>query len=637
MCGIIGYAGSANAPEILVEAIEKLEYRGYDSAGISVKEGDSLTVVKVLGEIKNLREKLSDLSISGTIGIAHTRWATHGIPSEVNAHPHSCCQGKISLVHNGIIENYHEIKEELIAQGHTFESDTDTEVIVHLIEEHISQIESMSDGDPDGRRESRDSSDDRENVTLTENTDSILYRAVQSAVPRLVGAYALVIASADEDYLVGVREKSPLVVGRGSGENFFASDVYPLLKYTSDVIYLEDGDIVKLDKHDFAITDGGGEQVTRKIEVIDWDAEGAQKSGFEHFMLKEIYEQVESIHNTYIGIGGENINLTEQGKALLHYLPEVDTIEIVACGTSYNAGTIGKYFIEEVSGIPVKLTHASEFRYSSPVKHSPFVIAISQSGETADTLAAVREAKRRGSQTLAITNVVGSTITRTADHTFFTRAGPEIGVAATKTFTAQIIVLYMIGILMHRSQGGERAALDDIEQSLRGINRTVQKVLVNTDPIKKLASFLSKATTIFFIGRNINYPTAEEGALKLKEISYIHAEAYPAGELKHGPLALLSTSTPVIALISSDHVRDKMYSNIGEVMARSAPVIIVAEEGDEMAWRYTDMVLTYPKCSPFLSPLPISVILQLLAYYTAKEKDCSIDKPRNLAKSVTVE
>lgn len=627
MCGIIGYAGTANAPELLLESIRKLEYRGYDSAGITVKDDGTLTTVKVLGEIKNLEERLSQTELTGHIGIAHTRWATHGVPSEDNAHPHSCCTGSLSLVHNGIIENFQEIKEELLENGHTFQSDTDTEVIVHLIEDSLDRIRSGELGS-----ESRTETGEKE-----QTSDSGLLMAVQSAVKRLRGAYALVIVSADEDYLVGVREKSPLVIGRGSNENFFASDVYPLLKYTSDVVYLDDGTIVRLDKNEFSIFDRNGAKIQPKIEVIDWDAEGAQKSGYEHFMLKEIHEQVESIHNTYIGMGGDNLNLTKKGKELRKSFTEVDNIEIIACGTSYNAGTIGKYFIENVAWLPVTLTHASEYRYSSPVTHNPLIIAISQSGETADTLAAVREARKRGFLTVAITNVVGSSITRTADFTLFTRAGPEIGVAATKTFTAQIIVLYMIGILMRKARSGNTGEVEEIESSIRSINRTIQRVLQDTEKIREIATFLSKASTIFFIGRNINYPAAEEGSLKLKEISYIHAEAYPAGELKHGPLALLTKETPVVALIASDHVREKMYSNVGEVMAREAPVIIVAEEGDEMAYKYTDRVLTYPKCPPLMSPLPISVILQLLAYYTAKERDCPIDKPRNLAKSVTVE
>ena len=613
MCGIVGYAGSDDAASLLVESIKKLEYRGYDSAGISVREGDALTSVKVLGEIKNLELRLSELTISGNIGIAHTRWATHGVPSEKNAHPHTSCDGRISLVHNGIIENYREIRDELLAKGHVFESETDTEVIVHLIEDRLRTL------------------------TESEQSNDHLFRAVREVIPRLDGAYALVVASADTDYIVGVREKSPLVIGRGSGENFFASDVYPLLKYTSDVVYLNDGEVVKLDKDNLTILDREGNEVTPRIEVIEWDVENAQKGGYEHFMLKEIHEQYESIHTTYIGLGGENINLIPQGKDLMRYLSKVRSMEIIACGTSYNAGKIGKYFIESISGIPVTMSQASEYRYSSPTRHSPFIIAISQSGETADTLAAIHEAKRRGSQTLAITNVVGSTITRTADFTLFTRAGPEIGVAATKTFTAQIVVLYMMGILIQRARKGNPSTITDLELSLRVINRTVQRVLDDTGKIQKIARFLSRASTIFFIGRNINYPTAEEGALKLKEISYIHAEAYPAGELKHGPLALLCPETPVVALVTSDHVREKMYSNIGEVMARSAPVVIIAEEGDEMAGKYSDMVLTFPKCPPLLSPLPISVLLQLLAYYTAKEKGCPIDKPRNLAKSVTVE
>jgi len=624
MCGIVGYTGSTNAPELLLDALKKLEYRGYDSAGLAICGEQGLELVKAVGEIKYLEEKLRDRLPIGTTGIAHTRWATHGVPSERNAHPHLDCHNKIAVVHNGIIENYQLLREELISQGHHFHSETDTEVIVHLIE---SYYEDMHGDEFLGRKGS-----------LTNNSQFL--EAVQAVVPKLKGAYAMIIACSDTDYLVGVREKSPLVIGRGSGENFFASDVSALLKYTSEIVYINDGEIVKLGKDSFSILDSEGSIIEPKVEHIQWSAEDAQKGGYDHFMLKEIHEQVDTILSTFMELSGDNVKLDSSYRDLLRYLPEVENIQIVACGTSYNAGMVGKYFIEQYTGIPVVVTHASEYRYSSPLSQKPFIIGISQSGETADTLAGIKEAKRRGSRTLAIANVVGSTITREAEFTVFTRAGPEIGVAATKTFTAQIMVLFMLSLQLVKSRRHRitlPVSLEDLESSLHSVPRFIQRVLGDTEEIQKVARFLSNANSIFYIGRNINFPTAVEGALKIKEISYIHAEAYPAGELKHGPLALLSPETPVVAIIANDHVREKVYSNIGEVCAREAPVVVIAEESDEMAYRFSDHVLTYPSCPSEISPLPISVLLQLLAYYTAKERGCPIDKPRNLAKSVTVE
>ncbi|MCK4614317.1 MAG: glutamine--fructose-6-phosphate transaminase (isomerizing), partial [Thermoplasmata archaeon] len=564
MCGIVGYAGIGDALKIVIEALKRLEYRGYDSAGIAIRSDRGLKIVKSVGEIGNLENRVRGMSIKGATGIAHTRWATHGIPSEVNAHPHPDCRKKIALVHNGIIENYRTLRKELLSRGHEFRSETDTEVVVHLVEERYYPLRKKG-------------------------IEDALFVAVREVIPLLEGSYALVVVAEDEDYLVGVREKSPLVIGIGSGENFLASDVSPLLKYTSEVVYLDDGECARLDRKSFRIVDKEGNTVQPGIHQVDWSPKDAEKGGYEHFMLKEINEQAGSLHDTFVGMTGENFTLSPMLKTLVPYLK---SIEIIGCGTSYNAGMVGKYFIESLTRIPVGLCYASEYRYSSPAEHTPLIIAISQSGETADTLAAMREARRRGSVTIAITNVVGSTITREADFTLYTRAGPEIGVAATKTFTAQIMVLDMLGLRLFEAKKGDPAQLGRLEGSLRGVPRLVQKVLENQERIKEVSRFLSKAHTIFFIGRNINYPTAVEGALKLKEISYIHAEAYPAGELKHGPLALLSPETPVVAVAASDHVREKLYSNVGEVCAREAPVVIVAEEGDETAWNYTDDVLT---------------------------------------------
>ncbi len=609
MCGIVGYVGNEDASGILIEALKKLEYRGYDSAGIALRSSKELSVVKSLGEIRFLEEKLEKEPIHGNTGVAHTRWATHGVPSEINAHPHQDCFNHIALVHNGIIENYQELRDGLRKRGHEFRSETDTEVIVHLIEEKYSELQKIATGD-------------------------ILLKAVQAAVPFLEGSYALVVVSKKENYLVGVREKSPLVIGVGSDANFLASDVSPLLKYTPDVVFLEDGYSVMVEKESFRVFDKDGNKVQPEIQQVTWNAEDAEKGGYEHFKLKEIHEQPERLHDTFQGMTGDNFTHMATLRTLVPYLRE---IEIIGCGTSYNAGMIGKYFIESLTGFPVTLSQASEYRYSAPVDHTPLVIGISQSGETADTLAAMREARSRGSVTVSITNVVGSTMTRESDFVIYNRSGPEIGVAATKTFTAQVMVLYMLGLRIFDAKNGDPALIYELQRELRGIPRLVRKVTENLAPIKEVARFLAKANSMFFIGRNRHYPTSIEGALKLKEISYIHAEAYPAGELKHGPLALLSPETPVVAITANDHVREKLYSNVGEVCARNAPMVIVTEEGDEMAFKYTDKVLTYPKCPPEFSPIPASVVLQLLAYYTALERGCPIDKPRNLAKSVTVE
>ena len=592
MCGIVGYVGRNNAQSILIESLKKLEYRGYDSAGIVIKN-KKLELYKTKGAIKNLTAELP--KISGNLGIAHTRWATHGKPSKINAHPHMDCKNKIALIHNGIIENYLEIKEKLIKEGHKFISDTDTEVLVHLIEKFYKNS---------------------------------LESAVRKSLKLIKGSYGIVVIHKDNNEIVVARNESPLIIGLGKDENFIASDVPAILKYTKRVVYLKDKEIGLIKKNSVKITNLDGTIVPIFEKNVNWNLKDAEKSGYEHFMLKEIFEQPKAIHESILGrleeLEIENVS--------------IDRVKIVACGTSYHAGLIGKYIIEILAGIPVVAEMASEYRYSEVTHEYPLIVVITQSGETADTLAAVKEAKARGCKTIAITNVVGSSVTREADEVIYTRAGPEIGVAATKTFTTQIVALIFLAIHLAKSNKSlPKEQIDALELNLRQLPRYVQKVLNNTDEIKKCAKFATKANHMFFIGRNINFPTALEGALKLKEISYLHAEGYSAGELKHGPLALLMKETPVLAITIKDHTYKKMLGNIREVIARNAPVIMVAEEGDKDAEKFGDIILRVPKTIPILSPIPISVVLQLLAYYVAKERGCSIDQPRNLAKSVTVE
>jgi glucosamine--fructose-6-phosphate aminotransferase (isomerizing) len=596
MCGIVGYIGDNDAAPILLRALKRLEYRGYDSAGLAII-GSGLTCYKDKGTIDNLIKTLPNLP--GNMGLGHTRWATHGVPSQKNAHPFLDCENKIAVIHNGIIENHMNLKTQLLEEGHKFTSDTDTEVLVHLIEKHYN-----------GNLES----------------------AVRETLKLVHGSFAIAVIHADEkDKIIAARNESPLVIGVGGGEHFIASDVAALLDYTNDVAYVMDNEIVALTKQGFEISTMQGESVSRKIESINWTVEDAEKGGYEHYMLKEIFEQPTAIHNSLLG---RIPDLTLDG-----FLDgRFSTIKIIACGTSYHAGLIGKYIFENFSKVPVVVEMGSEYRYSEPVYEDTLVVLITQSGETADTLAAAREAKRRGSMTIAITNVVGSTITREVDYTFYTRAGPEIGVAATKTFTTQLVALYILGItlgLIKRTL--EYDKIRELTSTLRKLSRFVQSVLDDVDTIKKIALTMTDATDVFYIGRNINYPTALEGALKFKEISYIHAEGYPAGELKHGPLALLTKQTPVVAIAPKDHTYEKMLGNISEVSARDSPVIAIGYQDDTELKKLADHVIYIPDVPPLFSPIPVTVVVQLLAYYVAKEKKCSIDKPRHLAKSVTVE
>ena len=598
MCGIVGYIGNQQALPILIEALKRLEYRGYDSAGVSVIDKE-LFNSKAAGRVVELEKRLPNAP--GRMGIAHTRWATHGKPSDANAHPFTDCKNQIALVHNGIIENYRQLREQLEAKGHRFSSETDTETVVHLIEESYR-------GD--------------------------LKAAVSEALKQVRGSLALaVIHISEPDRIVVARDESPLVLGLGQGENFVASDLPALLKYTRRVIYLQNRELAVITRDGVTIEKFTGEPVERQSVVVDWSPEDTEKGGYQHFMLKEIYEQPRAILESLIGrIPDLELDIGGIEKE------DFDSVKIVACGTSFHAGLVGKYVLEQFTGLPVMAESASEYRYSAHARSVPLMVLISQSGESADTLQAAREARRRGCRTLAITNVVGSSITREVDAVLYTRAGPEIGVAATKTFTCQLIALYLLGMAMGKHRGTMLPAQQqELIDGLRRLPRDVQSVLDNRGAIKLTAEWMANARDVFFIGRNVHYPTALEGALKLKEISYIHAEGLPAGELKHGPNALLTAETPVVAIAIRDHTYDKMISNIGEVSARSAPVIAVGFENDRELKKASDLTLYVPEVQPMLSPVPVITTLQLLAYHVALIRGCEIDRPRNLAKSVTVE
>jgi glucosamine--fructose-6-phosphate aminotransferase (isomerizing) len=598
VCGIVGYNGHQDALPILIEGLKRLEYRGYDSAGVVVV-GDDLLVQKAAGQISVLESRLEDAP--GTVGLGHTRWATHGKPSDENAHPFVDCDGSLAVIHNGIVENYQALKDQLLEKGHRFVSETDTETLAHLFED-------LYEGD--------------------------LVAAVRAGLKKVEGNYAVCVVHKDHPRtIVAARRENPLVVGISpSGETLLASDVTPLLGFTNEFTFIEDGDVVVLGEGTIEITDLDGAPVERPSQTVDWSVEDAQRGGFEHFMLKEIFEQPQAILESLMG------RIAEEDIASLVQLGDVDKVKIIACGTSYHAGLIGKYILESLAGLDTTVEMASEYRYSNLARETALVLAITQSGETIDTISAVREAKRRGTSTLAITNVVGSSITREADHIVYTRAGPEIGVAATKTFTTQLIALYLIAIslgMRRRTIGAEQLRV--LREGLRRLPSQVQQVLNTKGLIRGVAETIHESRDVYFIGRNINYPSAMEGALKLKEISYIHAEGYPAGELKHGPNALLGPETPVIAIVVDDPVRPKMLSNIGEVAARESPVYAVGLEDDVELEKLVDVVIPVPHTNAIFSPVVVVVALQLLSYYTAHMRGCSIDKPRNLAKSVTVE
>ena len=579
MCGIVGYIGRKTAAPVIINGLKKLEYRGYDSFGIATI-GSGIEICKHAGRIsENAR---SALHLNGTIGIGHTRWATHGAPNDINAHPHTDCKNRFGIVHNGIIENYADLKRQLIARGHRFLSETDTEVVAHLIEENY--------------------------------TDNLL-SAVQSVLPKLKGSYALLVISPEEQRIVAARNASPLVIGIGDGEYFAASDMTPILEHTERAIFLEDGDVASLARTKIEIYNGK-DPVDRQVELVDWSVEDTKKGGFAHFMLKEIFEQPQAFYDSIRSLNQETLPAIAE---------KPSSVAIVACGSSYHAGLIFKYIMEETCGIPVRVDFASEFRYFPPPV-SCLVIGITQSGETADTLTALKQAKSHNCPTLAITNVLGSSVSRIADTTIFMRAGPEISVAATKSFVAQLAVMMQ---LVNLTSGLHFTRV--LQQAHRAIEDVLMKDL--SDAI----STCKNAQSLFYVGRGAFYPVSLEGALKMKEISYIHAEGYAAGELKHGPFALLSKDTPVIAICMPDDTYGAMISNIKEMKARGAPVIALGIEGDGELADIVDIFIPLPKTHRFVQILTSLVVLQLLAYHTAVALGRDVDKPRNLAKSVTVE
>lgn len=605
MCGIVGYTGTQNAAHSLLEGLKKLEYRGYDSAGIAVMRDGTITVSKVTGRIAGLEEKTENGALlPGTTGIGHTRWATHGAPTEPNAHPHTSNDGRFAVVHNGIIENYMELREELTAKGYRFESETDTEVVVHLVEMYYQ-------GD--------------------------LKQAVMRTSARLRGSYALGIICADEpDTMIAVREASPLILGAGIGENYFASDVTALVSYTRNAIYLEDGEFAKLTPDEISVFDCTGHPIEKKISRITWDIQAAEKGGYAHFMLKEIMEQPRAVKATMAPrIHGNEIVLDDMDMDFTG----VRKIVITACGSAYYAGCAAKYAIESLCRIPVTVELASELRYANPlIGDDTLLIVLSQSGETADTIAALRECKSRGAKTLAIVNVVGSTISKIADWCLYTWAGPEIAVATTKGYTTQLTVLYLFALYAARKlQTVEEGVYRKLLSGLKALPKQLQQALDMNPEIPRLAQKYHRAESMFFIGRNTDYAVALEGALKMKEISYIHAESYAAGELKHGTIALIHDGQPVIALCCNDAIAEKTMSNIVEVKARGAEVLAVAHRENGKILSLADDMIFVPKVHPLFSAAVEIVPLQLLAYYVAKENNCDIDKPKNLAKSVTVE
>ena len=609
MCGIVGYIGESKSINFLLDGLTKLEYRGYDSAGVAVMQDEKILLEKSVGRLDSLKEKLRNKNFDGVIGIGHTRWATHGRPSDVNAHPHTDCNGKFVVVHNGIIENFMPLKEELISRGHKFISETDTEVVAHLLEEN-------------------DTGDFGETVrkvlSLIEGSSSLVFMSKE-----------------DPDVLICAKQENPLVIGLGKGENFIASDIPAIISYTRDTYILNDGEIAIVKKDSVRVIDRRGGNVDKKIFHVTWNAEAAEKGGYEHFMLKEINEQPKAVRDTIskrIAKDGASIILDELNWDK-NFLDAIDKIYIVACGTAYHAGLVGKFYIERLARKLVEVDLASEYRYRDPiVDEKTLVIVISQSGETSDTLAALKESRRLGAKTLAITNVVGSSIARQAEHVIHTWAGPEIAVASTKAYTTQLILMFMLALYMAQINGTLPAErIKELICKLKKIPAQISETLSDVDPIKTFARKYGFNEDVFYIGRSLDYCVALEGALKLKEISYIHAEAYASGELKHGTLALIVEGVPVIALATQKSVYEKTLSNIKEVKARDAIVIGIAAAGDTELEKYLDHVIFVPDTDELLIPLLTVVPLQLLAYYAAITRGCDVDKPRNLAKSVTVE
>lgn len=608
MCGIVGYVGNKGAKSFLIDGLSKLEYRGYDSAGIAVLDGTSISLVKQKGRLSNLEGALKIQSSEGTIGIGHTRWATHGEPSDRNSHPHKSSKGDIAVVHNGIIENYLELRKWLISEGYEFFSETDTEVVPNLIHYYY---------------------------------EGNLFEAVVKATKKLEGSYALGVVCGDEqDKLIAVRKDSPLIVGLGNGENFIASDIPAVINYTRDVYLLDDNEFVVMDRNGVSILSANGDRIDKNIYKVTWSEDAAEKGGYDSFMLKEIHEQPKAIKDTISSrVSIENGVFFDDFKLSKQDLDNVDRVFIVACGTAYHAGLMGKTLIERMAKIPVEVDIASEFRYRNPlVTEKSLVIIVSQSGETADTLAALRDCNRIGARTLAITNVVGSTISREANDVIYTMAGPEIAVASTKAYTTQVVVMHLLALYFGKIKGTlEETKEKEIVRALLILPDRIEKLLEEKENIEDIARLLAKEEDLFFLGRGMDYALALEGSLKLKEISYIHCEAYAGGELKHGTIALIEPGTKVIGLFTQGDLKDKMVSNMVEVKARGANIIGLGYHGEELDKSVFDYEIRIPQISDIVAPVLAVVALQLLAYYTAKEKGCDIDKPRNLAKSVTVE
>jgi len=612
MCGIVGYIGHRDTKDVVIGGLAKLEYRGYDSAGIAMLSNGKIEVAKSVGRLTNLENRLiseaAKTSFRGNIGIGHTRWATHGRPSDANAHPHLDCSGRFALVHNGIVENYQSLREELLAKGHKFQSETDTEVIVHLVED------------------------------LYQDN---LFATMLNVGKRIEGAYALVVMSKDDPHtLVAMRKASPLVIGLGQDENFIASDIPAILDYTRDVYILDDGEMAVVTQNKVECFTLEGSPVQKAIFHVTWDAVAAERGGYEHFMLKEIHEQPQAIRDTLRGRLSQDLQRVELcDLSLSEDVHTIDSIHIVACGTAWHAGLVGKAAFEQLARIPVNVEIASEYRYSNPIQtENTLVIVISQSGETADTLAALRASKANGRKVLAITNVVGSSVAREADDVIVTQAGPEIAVASTKAYTTQLVALYLLAIYFAQ----ERRMLNQEEihsllKSLDTLPWVAERMLESTPQIRRFANNYAHKEDVFFIGRGVDYSVAMEGALKLKEISYIHAEAYAAGELKHGTLALITEGVPVIGIATQPAIYEKTVSNIQEVKARDAFILGITWEGNRNLQKSVDEVIYMPQTHPLLAPLATVIPLQLLAYYAAMARGNDVDKPRNLAKSVTVE
>ena len=614
MCGIIGYIGSKPVVPVLLEGLRRMEYRGYDSAGVAVVSPEGIALRRSAGKLVNLEHAIDAQPVDGLYGVGHTRWATHGRPTEENAHPHRDCTGRIVVVHNGIIENYLELKTELQSQGHTFTTETDTEIVAHLVEREM-----QTDG---------------------------LENAVRRALKLMRGMFALVLVSVDDpEKIVAVRNGPPIVVGLGKDEFFVASDIPAILAHTRDVVFLGDEEMAVITRSGVTFTDYGGRAVSKTTQRVMWDPIAAEKGGHKHFMLKEIFEQPSAARDTILGrvsldrgrIFLEDLNISEETFRALQ------KVTIVACGTSWHAGLVGKYLIESLAQLPVEVDYGSEYRYRNPIiARNELTIVITQSGETADTLAALREGKRKGASSIAICNVVGSMATREADGTVYTHAGPEIGVASTKAFTSQLVALQLLGLYMAQVRGtlSESEIRRHIDELLR-LPNIIEQAIKASAATERIAERFYNRTDFLFLGRGINYPIALEGALKLKEISYIHAEGYPAGEMKHGPIALIDERMPVVAIAPDDHVFEKMIGNVQEAKARGGSVIAVTTEGDpRMAAvldNSRDVLLPMPRTTDLLTPVIMTIPLQLLAYHIAVRRGCDVDQPRNLAKSVTVE